>query len=393
MSMFRVRILLRVLRRLRAAPSRDAGRSHRKSVRFLAVDLPLILILETINRICLILDECFFRNYRNTPIEKPVFMVGPPRSGTTFLHRLLFKDNRFTSLALWEILFAPSILQKKFLLALARIDRRRGNPVYHRIVAAEERFLSGPMHRTSLFDPEEDEMLLVRTFSSGHFLIFLFPFEEEFRPLIYFDTELPKLERYQIMNFYKQCVQRHMYVFGKGKRFLSKNPGFSIKMQSLQHVFTDASFIYLARTPFESVPSNLSLFYYVHQKLPTATDDRHFVDFILGQMKDYYLYPLEKMGQLPKNKKAVVLYSDLIRNPDQTVRALYRQIEWPLTPSFAEILKGETSRAASFLSEHEYSLEQFGLSFNIIREKFREIFDIFGFETPFTETPSANMKT
>lgn len=390
--MLRVKILLQVLRRLGSAPSRAAGQSHRKSIRFLAVDLPLILILETVNRICLTLDKFLFRDYRNTPIEKPVFMVGPPRSGTTFLHRLLFKDDRFTSLALWEILFAPSILQKKFFLALARIDRRRGNPAYRRIVAAEERFLSGPMHRTSLFDPEEDEMLLVRIFGSGHFLIFLFPFEEEFRPLIYFDTELPKLERYQILNFYKQCVQRHMYVFGKGKRFLSKNPGFSMKIQSLQHFFTDASFIYLARTPFESVPSNLSLFYYVHQKLPTATKDRHFVNFILEQMKDYYLYPLKKLDKLPKNQKAVVVYDDLIRDPDRTVRALYRQIEWPLTPGLAEILKGETSKAASFRSEHQYSLEQFGLSSKIIEERFREVFDIFGFEKTFTETPSADIK-
>jgi hypothetical protein len=35
------------------------------------------------------LDRVFFRGYRKQPIDRPIFIVGNPRSGTTFLHRLL----------------------------------------------------------------------------------------------------------------------------------------------------------------------------------------------------------------------------------------------------------------------------------------------------------------
>ena len=39
-----------------------------------------------------------------------------------------------------------------------------------------------------------------------------------------FDTDVSPEHRKKIMRFYKKCVQRHLYVFGPEKHFLSKNP-------------------------------------------------------------------------------------------------------------------------------------------------------------------------
>ncbi|HIC37469.1 MAG TPA: hypothetical protein EYO80_07300, partial [Candidatus Marinimicrobia bacterium] len=38
----------------------------------------------------------------NTPIEKPVFILGLPRTGTTLLQNLFFQDDRFRHLHYWE---------------------------------------------------------------------------------------------------------------------------------------------------------------------------------------------------------------------------------------------------------------------------------------------------
>jgi len=79
--------------------------------------IPFILFLafaEIINWLCLLLDEIFYRSYKKTEIDSPVFIIGMPRTGSTYLHNLLCNDmERFTSMKLWEMLFCPSVLQKK----------------------------------------------------------------------------------------------------------------------------------------------------------------------------------------------------------------------------------------------------------------------------------------
>ena len=46
-----------------------------------------------------------------------VFIIGPPRSGTTRMHKLMALDTKtFSSMKMWELFFAPAISQKFCLL-------------------------------------------------------------------------------------------------------------------------------------------------------------------------------------------------------------------------------------------------------------------------------------
>ncbi|HEY5910621.1 MAG TPA: sulfotransferase [Verrucomicrobiae bacterium] len=42
---------------------------------------------------------------RTEPIESPVFIVGMPRSGSTFLYELLTEDSRYRAPRVWEVMF------------------------------------------------------------------------------------------------------------------------------------------------------------------------------------------------------------------------------------------------------------------------------------------------
>ena len=55
--------------------------------------LLFLLILRIIISFFLILDNIFFPSLINAKIKNPITIVGNPRSGTTFLHRYLFKNN------------------------------------------------------------------------------------------------------------------------------------------------------------------------------------------------------------------------------------------------------------------------------------------------------------
>ena len=62
-------------------------------------------VLNTLHWIGFVLDEVFFRGYRDVTVQRPIHVVGVPRSGTTHLHRILAHDRAFTSFTLIECVF------------------------------------------------------------------------------------------------------------------------------------------------------------------------------------------------------------------------------------------------------------------------------------------------
>ena len=77
---------------------------------------PLFCLLSLWNNIGLTLDWLLFPRFRHQPVERPVFVVSLPRTGTTnLLHGLTDSGMPFTALTLWESLIAPAVVQKKLL--------------------------------------------------------------------------------------------------------------------------------------------------------------------------------------------------------------------------------------------------------------------------------------
>ena len=97
---------------------------HVQRLLVLVVGLPLFLTLQAVHWICFVLDEVCFPSYRQMKLKEPVFVLGVPRSGTTFLHKTLQRDSRYTTFSVWECLFAPSIFERKIILGVV-LDVRR----------------------------------------------------------------------------------------------------------------------------------------------------------------------------------------------------------------------------------------------------------------------------
>ena len=208
---------------------------------------------------CLWLDRVFFPGFRDIEIRRSLFIVGLPRSGTSFLLDSLGGDeDTFTSFQLWEMIFAPSIVQKKAWIVVQRLDQLfagRGKRIVRRI----EQLFFGRMegvHSLRFNSLEEDEFLFVYLFRSIY-LVYLFPELDAQHQLLEVDGE----GREAAMRFYKACVQRHLYVFDPDaqKVFLSKNPGSLTRLKALQGTFSDGRFIQLSRPLSQVAPSTLSL--------------------------------------------------------------------------------------------------------------------------------------
>lgn len=341
-------------------------------------------LLEVLTWAGLKLDDVFFRGYRREEVREPVFIIGNPRSGTTFLHRLLARDvGNFHTMKAWEILFAPSIVQRRLWRIIEMLDDRLGTPVQAGIKSLERRLAKELVtHRLALEDPEEDEFLLMHIWSTitiNHFSAVM----DEAAAYTRFDRALPSGERKRIMAFYKGCVQRHAYAHGlsDGRHHLCKSPGFTPKIESIWLAFPDARFIYLVRNPLDVIPSYTSLLDLQWRILADPLEKWAARDFVLDMARCWYAYPLERLAEAPPERYAIVRYEDLVSDTEQTVLRMYEQLGLQVGPGFAEVLREEAERERSYVSRHHYSLEDMDLTPEQLVCTFGDIFERFSFDT------------
>ena len=281
---------------------------------------------------------------------------------------------------LWEILFAPSVTQKQIFKALGKLDSCCGNPLYRMARAIEKNLYKNitAFHPFSLFEADEDHMVMLHIFSSAAAFLVL-PFEDVLWPYFLFDQELDAARRARVMKFYKRCVQNHLYVFGRDKQFLSKNPMFSTMVQSLDETFPDAKYVCMARTPFETVPSTISMFSYYFNALLSPVEPHPFADELVDMLQLYYSYPLEKIAALPPDRQQVIDYTTLVEYPAKTVTGLCERFGIAMSPAYEQLWQ-QKGKERRYKSRHTYQLDQFGLTREEIVRKFENVFDRFGFD-------------
>jgi omega-hydroxy-beta-dihydromenaquinone-9 sulfotransferase len=359
-----------------------AARITPKRIGVLLLFYAVYITVEIFTWINFLLDDILFPGYRRMPVRAPVFIVGNPRSGTTFLHRLLARDEtNFCSIHLWEILFAPSVTQRKVAWAVATVDRWLGG-LLHRIMMWFDRHFvraSNVMHKMSLVVPEEDEYFLIHqgaTIIAGLF----FGFPKATDPFVHFDTKLSRREKRKVMRFYRHCLQRHLYAHQESRQILSKNPFFTPKVDALYQWFPDAKIIYLVRNPLSVVPSYASLSAHWWQMLGEPEKRYPHPEYILESTQHWYRYPVERLVQAPEDSRVFVNFHELVADPKTIVTRIYDHFGLELSHEFAQILAEETVRSAEHTSDHDYSLEGVGYTREQILTTYADVFDRWGFD-------------
>ena len=196
-------------------------------------------------------DFILFPKFRKVKVKAPVFIIGHPRSGTTFLHHLFTQAGDMAAFTTWQLLF-PAITARKIVKPIVRFLTRK-NPV---VLIPEE---AG--HQIALDTVEEDEMLFLHNHDT-QFVIIGTPLgfaEKDYREIRFHDLQ-PRKKRIRSARFLKSIFQRHIYYTGKTQIFAQTH--FSThRIKTLLEIFPDAKFIYMHRMPEETLPSYLSLNY------------------------------------------------------------------------------------------------------------------------------------
>uniref|UniRef100_A0A831ZN61 Sulfotransferase n=1 Tax=Desulfacinum infernum TaxID=35837 RepID=A0A831ZN61_9BACT len=352
-----------------------------KRAAFLAAFFVLYPALQGFHRLCFLLDDLFYPQWRKTSDPDPVFIIGNPRSGTTLLHRILARDVRhFFTFHTWEILF-PAVTQKKFLSLFGHLDRRMGGRLSQAVQERERRLYGefNKIHRLGLLAPEEDDKLLFHH-CSFHGLAWFFPFEE-IKRFHKFDVAMPEEEKQRVMEFYAQCLRRQAFFAGQGRRLLSKNPASSLKVDSLYRRFPACRVIYMVRHPLEVVPSTINMAHAIWKRTAGVARGAYpYQEGVYEIVKLFYEYPLSVLDQRADESYRYVKYEDLVRNPQSVVNDLYGWLSLDVYDDFQRILEEESAKARGYVSEHIYSLDDMAISPDRIAKDLSNVFRRFSYE-------------
>ncbi len=357
--------------------------SKRRASAWLAYAV-MFFSLRGVLRVARRIDDLLWPDIAEQKIERPVFIFGNARSGTTLLHRMMSLDEEhFASMKLYQSVFCRVSIFRA-IAALDRLDRRvPGRPLRSLVDLINRNVFGGwkGIHDMGLDVPEEDEAIFGLSLMTPAVALLL-PYVDELPGLMAFDG-LPVEERRGFMDLYEDALRRHLFSSGGKRTFLNKNALFAPRILSVFERFPDARFVYLIRHPFEAIPSLLDMF---HSKWITHSPEikpKSPEAEALAQLAiTYYRYALDCRKVVPGAHFITIRYDDLVSDPKQTIGILYERLGMEMTPSFVAELDQALQSHRSFESRHSYSMQQFGLCEHAVHAELRDIFEEFGFEPP-----------
>lgn len=322
------------------------------------------------------LDKLFFPGLWRQKIEKPVFIVGHARSGTTLMHRLMAADEgRYNYFLYWEMFF-PSLLQKKIIRGLGKIDRTLLNAFFFKKLKAWDDKTFGPVrhiHNMSLWIPEEDDFVNNSTFFAAYWHLQA-PLMDTM-DVFYLDRQSPK-RRKRVMNHWKECIRRQLYLNGGNLTHLSKNPVYSGRVGSLIEAFPDARIVVMVRNPFECVPSNLKLMEGNYRGKGWVRDDyAESLKVLEEQSYDCYRMPREVLAANPDVPQVVVDYRQLVAQPKATVERIYKALDLTMSNAYSKEMRERGQRAKKHSTKHSYSAEEFGMNIDRMQGELSDFFE------------------
>jgi len=333
--------------------------------------LLFLLIVRTIVCFFMILDNIFFPSLINRKIKNSITIVGNPRSGTTFLHRYLIKNNIGSGSELWQLIYTSVILQK-IINPILPILERFSPTKYH----------STEAHKTSLSSIETDDASMLFRFFDGFFLygFFLTWADENL-----FDWVDPKKRDKSKRDFnWFESMWKRTLKFHNSDRMIAKLFSVSANCPAYQDKFRDGKILYMVRDPLSVIPSGLSLVTGVLDKKfsfwSMPKDDRQqFIEKLYRALIELLLRFEDdwKNNRIDKTRVMVVRFDRMMSDFEGLMDEILDFIDYNPSDEFIVNIKNTAEEQRAFKSGHKYDLKKFGLTEERIKKDCSSIYTTF----------------
>jgi hypothetical protein len=295
--------------------------------------------------------------------EPPVFIIGHWRSGTTFLHELMYLDERFVSPTTYEC-FAPHhfLLTEWWMTHLGGWLMPKQRPMDN-MAAGWTR-------------PQEDEFALLTLGAPTPYERMAFPNDppphHEFLDMNGCSAEdLAKFEQ-AMMQFVK------LLTYKSEKRVLLKSPPHTGRIEVLTKLFPGAKFIHIVRNPHALFSSTMRLWQSLDEvqglQMPRGIDMDEYVFDCLSRM---YRGFEDQRQRLPADAIYDIRYEDLVADPVGEVGKIYDRLSLgdyePVRGKIAEFVAGQKDYKTNVHQMNEPLKAR-------IRQRWASYFERYGYE-------------
>lgn len=304
-------------------------------------------------------------------IDRPVFITGLPRTGTSITHELLAADPRHRAPLHWEIRHPfppPERATYRSDPRIAEADRQIR--LWCEIVPEYDQ-----MHELGGAIPVEDVQVMGASFVSDEWMG---------RHVVPdFAAWYNGCDRVPGFEFHKQMLQ-HLQWKCPGDRWVLKSPSHMGQLDALLAVYPDARIVFTHRDPLRVLPSVISILYSTAYVRSDQVDAAAMAGWFTGETCKMLLdsmTALRASGRLPESQCYDLRYSELMQDPVAALGGIYEhfEIDYP-----------DSSRAAqqSYVDNkpkgrhgaHKYDFSDTGLDLDEERARFQDYYAAYGVE-------------
>lgn len=304
------------------------------------------------------------------PIERPLFITGLARSGTSFLHELLFQDPANRLPLLWEMMY-PAPVEKD-----AGLDPNdpRVAASHREIKIADEimpEFVT--MHENAGHLPTECIFIFAHEFHTEMWLG-----QYKVPSYIGWISAAPKKPLYEAHRRFLQFLQwRH-----RAEQWVLKAPSHLSMLPELLSVYPDAQLVVTHRDPVRGLGSLGSIMAAMISMRSSEVDRKLCIQLQAAgypMMLEEFMAQRDR-GEIAEDRITDIRYPDLVGDPIGTVAALYRAANRTLSADAeARMRRWLAVQRSEAATSHVHRFEDTGLDRAQERakyERYMERFDL-----------------
>ncbi|GAB7555012.1 sulfotransferase [Novosphingobium sp. 11B] len=284
------------------------------------------------------------------PVERPVFVMGVPRTGTTLMSNLLAADPARRSPLTWEIDDpVPPVTSN----ALLTTDPRATTRLAQEKAALEANPAMGKYYRGSAVYPNECVFFMAHDFKT-------LMIESKGKLPLYKDFifSCNMTSAYEYHKKFLQVLQQHTTGVWNVKK-----PSHSLWLETIFKVYPDARVIWTHRDPFTATGSLCSVISLSHQAHMGRIDAEWLAEDYPWQAAEHANRIMDFRDKYGEDKIIDVHYADIVEDPVAATKKVYAALgdEWTAEAE-AGVQKWVDDNPQDKFGRHEYKLAQYGLS-------------------------------
>jgi hypothetical protein len=293
------------------------------------------------------------------PIDRPLFVFGLPRTGTTLAINLLNEDPGRRSLLRWEAFNSvppPKAGElssdPRCLTEQAKLDM---SLKYMPHISA--------IHHEDADSPTECQFAMAPSFCAQYF--------EAIAEIPSYGAWFLQADYLPAFRYHKRLLQ--LLQSAAPGRWTLKNPWHPLFLDALTTVYPDAQLVMTHRDPVEVVGSACSLIRHVRPMFSDHVDLERIAKTMLNTFDRMIERTVAYLDRRGPDSIHHLHYDALMRDPMGEMRKLYARFDEPFTPAAESAMKALLAgNPKGKHGRHVYSLEEFGLTEAQVREHFRD---------------------